>query len=357
MILLNETEVKIPENINVIGYGAFENCSYITHVNIPMGVTKIDTSAFAGCKGLVEIILPESLTSIYPSAFYNCSNLAEINIPKSTNYIGPHAFDGTKWLKEYEGDFVILDDVLITYKGKDSKITIPDNITTICTYAFNLYNYINEVIIPVNVRIIRYSGFNYCENLQKVTFLDVNINLEAGAFNNNSKNLEFYSTSSGLVESYAKKNNITFIKYGLNKSKVTLYLGGDSTTGLSIGNMEGKYQWESEDPTIAKVKSNGKVTALKVGSTKIYAKYDDLTLSCDITVKNPYISKSSLTLAVGKNTRLNIVGVSSKVTWTTSDKSIATVDKSGIITAKKKGTVTITGKVNGTKYVCKVKVK
>lgn len=283
MILLNETEVKIPENINVIGYGAFENCSYITHVNIPMGVTKIDTSAFAGCKGLVEIILPESLTSIYPSAFYNCSNLAEINIPKSTNYIGPHAFDGTKWLKEYEGDFVILDDVLITYKGKDSKITIP--------------------------------------------------------------------------ESYAKKNNITFIKYGLNKSKVTLYLGGDSTTGLSIGNMEGKYQWESEDPTIAKVKSNGKVTALKVGSTKIYAKYDDLTLSCDITVKNPYISKSSLTLAVGKNTRLNIVGVSSKVTWTTSDKSIATVDKSGIITAKKKGTVTITGKVNGTKYVCKVKVK
>lgn len=47
----------------------------------------------------------------------------------------------------------------------------------------------------------------------------------------------------------------------------------------------------------------------------------------------------------------------SKVTWTTSNKKIATVSKSGKVTGKKKGTVTIKAKYKGKTYKCKAYVK
>ena len=47
-----------------------------------------------------------------------------------------------------------------------------------------------------------------------------------------------------------------------------------------------------------------------------------------------------------------------KLKWTSSNKKVATVNKNGKVTAKKKGTATITVKTaNGKKYSCKVTVK
>ena len=46
-----------------------------------------------------------------------------------------------------------------------------------------------------------------------------------------------------------------------------------------------------------------------------------------------------------------------KGTWKSSNKKVATVTSKGKITAKKAGTCTITGKVNGTTYKCKITVK
>jgi hypothetical protein len=68
------------------------------------------------------------------------------------------------------------------------------------------------------------------------------------------------------------------------------------------------------------------------------------------------ISKKTLTLEVGKTATLKVTGSKSKVTWTTSDKTVATVGKTGKVTAKKAGTATITATVNKKKYTCKVTV-
>jgi hypothetical protein len=68
------------------------------------------------------------------------------------------------------------------------------------------------------------------------------------------------------------------------------------------------------------------------------------------------LNESSVSLVVGESTTLKISGVkSSKVKWTTSSKSIATVNN-GKITAKKSGTATITATYNGIKFKCKVTV-
>ncbi|WP_310603294.1 Ig-like domain-containing protein [Anaerosporobacter sp.] len=69
------------------------------------------------------------------------------------------------------------------------------------------------------------------------------------------------------------------------------------------------------------------------------------------------ISKSSLTTYEGDKTQLKITGTSKKVKWTSSKSSIASVDSTGKVTAKKKGTATITATVSSKKYTCKVTVK
>lgn len=68
------------------------------------------------------------------------------------------------------------------------------------------------------------------------------------------------------------------------------------------------------------------------------------------------ISDDSLLLQVGKSETLKVTGTKNKVTWTSSKKSVATVNKSGKVTAKKEGTATITATVNKKKYTCKVTV-
>lgn len=63
----------------------------------------------------------------------------------------------------------------------------------------------------------------------------------------------------------------------------------------------------------------------------------------------------SKTIAVGDKVRVEINNASN-YKWTSSNKTIATVNKNGVVTGKSNGTVTITGSQNGKKTVVKVKV-
>lgn len=68
------------------------------------------------------------------------------------------------------------------------------------------------------------------------------------------------------------------------------------------------------------------------------------------------MSNTSVKLKVGSTKTIYLKGTSKTVTWSSSNKSVATVSKNGKITAKKAGTATITAKVGGKKYKCKVTV-
>ncbi len=69
------------------------------------------------------------------------------------------------------------------------------------------------------------------------------------------------------------------------------------------------------------------------------------------------LNKSSLSLYAGDTYNLKMTGTTAKVSWASSDKSIATVSKSGKVTAIKQGTAVITATVSKSKYKCTVKVK
>ena len=69
------------------------------------------------------------------------------------------------------------------------------------------------------------------------------------------------------------------------------------------------------------------------------------------------LSKKSITLEVGQKKTIKVKGTTKKVTWSSSDKKIATVNSKGKITAKSEGTCNITAKVGSKKLTCKVTVE
>lgn len=68
------------------------------------------------------------------------------------------------------------------------------------------------------------------------------------------------------------------------------------------------------------------------------------------------ISKAKATMEVDSTLKLKVSGTKSKITWKTSKKTIATVNSSGIVTAKSAGQATITATVGSKKYTCKITV-
>lgn len=68
------------------------------------------------------------------------------------------------------------------------------------------------------------------------------------------------------------------------------------------------------------------------------------------------LSKTKATVCVGETLQLKLSGAK-KVKWVSSKKSIASVDKNGVVTGKKKGKCVIKASSGGKNYSCKLTVK
>lgn len=140
-------------------------------------------------------------------------------------------------------------------------------------------------------------------------------------------------------------------------SKASTLEVGTSKTLKIIGTSR-KVTWYSNKKSVATVSSTGKVTAKAVGTATITASVAGKKLTSSITVKTPIkLSYTSYSMDKGTTKKLYITGTTSKVTWSSSNKSIATVSSWGTITAVSTGKATITAQVAGKKLTCTVTVK
>ncbi|MDE5745653.1 MAG: Ig-like domain-containing protein [Paramuribaculum sp.] len=113
--------------------------------------------------------------------------------------------------------------------------------------------------------------------------------------------------------------------------------------------------WSSSDEAVATVGADGLVTAKRVGTATITATTaNNLTATCTITVVPATVDAAGLTLnlenaeIIETNTLQLTATVTpadatdKSVTWTSSDETVASVNATGLVTALKAGTATIT---------------
>ena len=141
-------------------------------------------------------------------------------------------------------------------------------------------------------------------------------------------------------------------------SKITLVKGQYITIKPKLypATSTDKITFKSNNNTVS-VNSSGKIYARKKGTAVITVKSGNKTVKSQITVEDPKISKTAISLNIGKKYTLKVTGTKQKITWSSSDKSVATVSSKGVVTAKKGGSAKIAAKVLGKSYVCTVTVK
>lgn len=170
-----------------------------------------------------------------------------------------------------------------------------------------------------------------------------------------------YNLAEGVT--VTKTVTVTNGKPKLSTTSKTLKV--NNTVTLKVSNNVGSVSWSSSNSKVAKVNSSGKVTAVGEGSATITASVDGEKLNCKITVEKdkvttsttstPKLNITNQTLKINHYITLKVTGNKGNVTWSTSNKNVATVI-SGKVTAVGEGTATITASVDGKKLTCKVTV-
>ena len=139
-----------------------------------------------------------------------------------------------------------------------------------------------------------------------------------------------------------------------------------------------KVTWVSNNDTVVKVDTNGKVTGLSAGRAIITVKTEDSnkTDTCTVRVVDPNspsttnvdaigvsLSKSSLSMLKGDSYRLVATikpsdATNKSIMWSSSNESIVTVDNNGKLMAKEAGKATITVKTKdgGKTATCQITV-
>ena len=157
--------------------------------------------------------------------------------------------------------------------------------------------------------------------------------------------------------------NATSITF--DKTELVMIPGETNTIVASFqpGNITESYTWSSDNPTVASIDSNGRVTAKQVGTANITLMTRNSGKKATVKVYVVGLSETSVTLYQYEKLLLGLEvdGQSGDldVRWGTKNQNIAVVSSSGKkanVTAKATGTTNVYVSVNGRELYCKVKV-
>ena len=159
----------------------------------------------------------------------------------------------------------------------------------------------------------------------------------------------------------------------LSTTKAAVYVGQSKTIKVTTPKTwkSVKVKATTSKKSVAKVKASKKkvtVKAVKAGTAKVTVKVTGKksgkavkkTLKATITVKNPALSvKAADIVAVGATEQITatVKPANTKITYTSDNTDVATVDEKGLVTGVKAGDVTITVKAGKTTKTVKMAVK
>ena len=393
--------IRVPDTVTGMGDHVFSGCTELKEVTLPNIRQNIMAGMFEGCTSLEKIVLPETVTAIRESAFKNCTSLKDITWSKAPEIIESNAFRNCSALKEVTipGTVKSIGDCAFLNCDALTAVTIPDSVTSIGKQVFYDCDALTTVKLGSGLKSIPASTFEHCDVLESlriprrvttigdnafkdcVKLTSITIPRSVTKISSNAfsypKILTIYGVAGTYAETFAKENSIQFVDQqikataaSLDKTELTINKGAAAQLNLSVTpeNFTDIVDWKSTDTNIVTVSDNGVVKAVGVGTATVKVTVGDVSASCKVTVLQPVtgisLNKSSLTMnALGTFQMTASVYPDSandkRITWSSSDPTIASVDENGLVTALKKGTATITAAAmdgSGVKSTCKVTV-
>lgn len=197
--------LDIPESTESIDESAFERCEHLQRILIPGKVWNVAKRAFYGCTELGRATVNHGVRMIGAEAFAGCTELSMVRIPDSVQSVGDDIFTGCRELvninaselwktrfahkigtglvdnrqpvvqqsvspSKIDPDFVIENNVLVSYKGLSLIVQIPDGVKEIGNDAFSMNRNIETVNIPSSVERIGDRAFGFCTNLKQINW-------------------------------------------------------------------------------------------------------------------------------------------------------------------------------------------
>ncbi|MGN0476746.1 MAG: leucine-rich repeat protein [Ruminococcus sp.] len=392
--------IKFNEGLKTIGAYAFYNTE-LSSITIPKSVTSIGEFAIGFYKDYENGDEDGSPVGIYyDTTFYAYRGSTGWNYAENQTFYDRHkeytrsvsfkvfrmGYEKTVTNNGFKYNFYKDGTAdLIEYTGKSANVTVPSKVSNhtvvgVCkkTFSDTKNRKILSITIPNTVQYIDKYSMVSCRSLKKVVIPKSVKNLECFSvggvkyYDNDSSydlmtNFTIYGYKGSDAEKYAKKYRINFIDMGTSisfrKNPVTIYKTGTYAINPIVKFGTGTTTYKSDNTKVATVNGKGVVTAKKAGKAKITVTNNGVKKVLTVTVKNPYLNKTPKTLKSGKNFTLKINGQVGKAKFTHSKKDIVSVkpikgrSNQYKVTAKKKGTTTITIKTNGITLKCKVTVK
>lgn len=192
---------------------------------------------------------------------------------------------------------------------------------------------------------------------------------------NNIVSIWHYWNGSNFSKLYASRiSHDTVTSIQLNKTSATIITGNTLQLKATLVPADTAFKavlWTSDNNSVASVSEKGLVTAIKAGSASIKATAADggKFVTCAITVNNPVIPVTSVSLLVSKALKVDSSFVltpvitpanatNTNVNWVSENPAIATVSSTGVVVGKSVGqaVISVTTQDGNFKASCTVTV-
>lgn len=361
----NSQNIKLPakaDSYTITNFGTgFSTLTGIQTITIPSGYTTIESKAFSGLGQLYRVSIPASVKSIADDAFASC-DLSRLTIVAPYGSVaeafafshGIHYSNSTSLKIQTNGTTM--------YVGEKKTIAILNNNKPVSWKSSN------KAVATVNsdgVVTAKKSGSTkisaviggktYAYTFKVISRTQSNV-LKVVWSNYVTSSMSDYEKAVAAqqwVETHIDPSGTSSsVKTALEKGKVN-YTGRANTYkkilehyGLKVSVVKGSKNVENSVVIAGKTY---KVSSLAKSST-VNKTYTTTSLG------GVAINKSTMNLSVGGTDTFKAFGTKKKITYSSSNKKVATVTASGKVTAKGAGTATITMKMGTKTYKCRVRV-
>ena len=426
--------VKIPNRVTLLSMETFRYCDQLQHVIIPDSVVEMQAYVFADCPSLETVIMPASIQfkKIGAGIFNGSANVTAIVKANSGAY--SYCVNNNVKYHVVENSVEISQTSMEMRKGTSKELSLVTSNGAVVNNSRIKWESSNSSIATVQNGMVTAVGvgettitatYNGTKVNCTVTVTDEQVPIKSISIEGNNRGLVDKTvrlTAEINPEDTTEDKTITWSSSDTAKAIVNgngvvqLLAPGEVTITASVGNVKAEHRisienpitsvqinpngtqemnvgdqmvfratvspinttdsteltWESTNPSVATIDTDGTVTAHKAGQTTIIVRSVNGKVNrCIVKVQDGQnipitgvtLDYESADLKVNETLKLNATinpdntTESKTLTWESSNPDVASVDSNGLVTAKKAGDAIITVTTsNNLKDTCSIHV-